>query len=1267
MIPAVFRGCGEVGEDLSAVDWSATSVGHPHSWPRSLSTIVRALLTSRFSMWMAWGPDLTFFCNDAYRRQTLAQKYPWALGKPASEVWAEIWPDIGPRIETVMRTGTATWDEGLLLFLERSGYREESYHTFSYSPLADDAGEIAGMLCVVSEETERVIGAQRMATLRDLGTDPTVVRTEAEVVEAACQHLAVANHVLPFTLIYRFDDQGTAHLAGTAGISRAHPAAPATIPPDDPSAVWPAAALRRGESVLVRALPDRLPQLPTGAWDEPPMDAYVVALLQQGSLAPFGFQVAGLNRYRPFDDSYRSFIDLVAGQIASGIASARAYEQERHRAERLAELDRAKTAFFTNISHEFRTPLTLLLGPTEDALSDRSEPLGERQRQRLEIVNRNAQRLLRLVNSLLDFSRLEAGRLVPQPEPLDLAAYTRELAASFTLATDRVGISLTVDCTALDHAVWVDPDMWAKIVLNLLSNALKFTFDGSIEVGLRAEDGFAVLRVTDTGIGITDAEQVRLFERFHRVSGARSRSHEGSGIGLALVAELVGLHGGSVDVESVPGDGSTFRVRIPLTVPDGDNERSEPGALPSVTPTAASQAHNFVVEAMRWLDASDGDAAPRVPSPATGDVAEGAAPSNGAAPDATRADILVVDDNADMRDYVSRLLAQHYVVRTAGDGAEALEAARRRVPDLVLTDVMMPRMDGFELLRALRDEPGTAAVPVIVLSARSGEEATVEGLEAGADDYLAKPFAARELLARVRANVELDRMRRMRQELERRQELLDQAQRLAHTGSWEIDLGSGRIDASTELLRQLQLTAQELAEQGFAGVVESRVHPDDRAMMRAAIRHGSEGRSLDLEVRLVTPDGAVRTYRVIGEPEVDDSGRAVRLRGSQQDVTEQQRTQQALAAAAAAREAADREHRVASELQQSLLPALSFDPDLLEVATFYRAGVQGTQVGGDWYDVIELGAGRTALVMGDVMGRGVRAAAVMGQLRSAVRAYARLDLPPADILGHLDSVVRDLGDDHIVTCIYAVYDPGQRRLSYANAGHLPPLVRAPGEPTRALAEASEPPLGTGSPAVRSVDVTLPAGALLALYTDGLVESRQQDVGNGIARLCAAVDQLDGFDRASPERLVRQLLPDGPDDDVAVLMARVEPARSDDALVVPVPNDVRGVHAVRDRVRDALRGWGISREICDEAVLLTSELTTNAIVYGSPPIDLRLRHGRDHLVLEVFDAASYLPRRRRPTSEDEHGRGLQLVAVLAEQWGTRPTEGGKAVWCRMRLR
>lgn len=725
-----------VGADLAAVDWAATPVGPPATWPQSLRTAVSILLSSRFSMWMAWGPELTFFCNDAYRRDTLGKKYPWALGRPSAEVWAEIWDDIGPRIATVLTAGTATWDEALLLFVERSGYPEESYHTFSYSPLRSDTGTVVGMLCVVSEDTERVIGERRMATLRDLGSDPGVVRTERETVEDACRHLARNSEDLPFTLTYLFDDEG-ASLAGTTGIAAGHPAAPERLAPD--SAIWPVTDPRQGRPALVE-LAGVGAELPTGAWSEPPTRALLVPLLRQGD-EPYGFLVAGLNRYRTLDEEYRGFVELVAGHLAARIAGARSYREQQQRADALAELDRAKTTFFSNISHEFRTPLTLISGPVED-LRSRCGDLDDRARDELDVIHRNTLRLGKLVNSLLDFSRIEAGRMQARFEPVDLATVTTGLASVFRSAIERAGLRFEVDCPDLSEPVYVDRGLWEKVVLNLLSNALKFTFEGGIAVRVRADGTDAVVSVTDSGVGVPAAELPRLFERFHRIENVRSRSSEGSGIGLAMVRELVELHGGTITADSSPDRGTTFTVRIPFGTAHLPAESL--GVADDARPVG-TLAEPYLQEASRWLPAGD-----RVPPVTAAESDPGPVPAR----------VLVADDNPDMREYMVRLLTDAgYQVGTVTDGVDALAIARSQTPDIVISDVMMPRLDGLSLAAALRADPRTASTPVLLLSARAGQEASIEGLQAGADDYLVKPFAAAELLARVRANVELARMR----------------------------------------------------------------------------------------------------------------------------------------------------------------------------------------------------------------------------------------------------------------------------------------------------------------------------------------------------------------------------------------------------------------------------------------------------------------------------------------------------------------------------
>ncbi|MFL6132071.1 MAG: SpoIIE family protein phosphatase [Nocardioidaceae bacterium] len=1244
----MFARSGQVGADLLEVDWAATPLGPLDDWPRSLESVVRLMLTSRFSMWMAWGPALTFFCNDAYRRDTLGEKYPWALGKPASEVWSEIWPDIGPRIDAVLSSGVATWDESLLLFVRRSGYTEESYHTFSYSPIFDDAGNVAGLLCVVKEVTEEVVSHRRMQTLRDLGSRRISNLSEAETVTGACAELANSPQDLPFSLVYLFEPDGaSARLAGSTGFVDEHEAAPKEIVLGNGGEQWPASEVFAGSPVLVKHLEGRFADLPTGSWDEPPEQAMVVPLASTTSAWPYGFQVFGLNRYRVLDEDYRDFLDLVAGQLAASITDARAYEFERQRAETLARLDQAKTDFFTNVSHEFRTPLTLLLGPAEDALSDARSPLPARARHRFEMILRNGQRLLKLVNTLLDFSRLESGRLEARFEPVDLAAYTRELAAMFETAAERLGLTLTVDCPPLQRPVYVDRDLWGKAVLNLMSNALKFTFEGGITVRLTETPDGAEVSVADTGTGIPETELPHLFERFHRVSGARSRSHEGSGIGLALVSELVALHGGSVSAESVVDEGSTFRLWVPFGTMHLPAEQVV-APLDGKPTQVAAAAEGFLAEATHWAggEAESGGAAQRPMATGT---------------EQTLPRILVVDDNADIREYIAGLLDGEYAVETAVDGVDGLARARALPPDLVLTDVMMPRMDGFELLRALQADSATLGVPVVMLSARAGEEGTLEGLDAGADDYLIKPFTARELLARIRSNLELDRARRTRRQLERSRALLDQAQRLARVGSWEIELATGRIEASEEFLRIAGRTAEEMSRLEYPGLITDLVHPDDRATVLDALEAVGEP-EFHFEARLLRPAGEEALVSVYGEVMFDERGERELLRGSVQDITERRAAEEALSMAAANAEAAAREHAIADQLQRSLLPQQGFDLHHLEVATYYRAGVEGTQVGGDWYDVIELGGGRTALIVGDVMGRGVRAAAVMGQLRAAVRAYARLDLPPADLLESLDGLVREIGEDQIVTCIYAVFDPSDRVLRFANAGHLPPIVTFSGGESRLIRGAENPPLGVGPFNLTQHEVELASDARVVLYTDGLVERRGEDLELGIENLARQVADLTGPVAGVPEQLVSVMLPDGPDDDVAILVARVDPPNEDEGLSSRLDPVESAVAQARHDVTAYLRDLDVPVSVIADASLATSELVTNAVVHGRPPLDLRARIEGHDVFIEVRDEAIYQPRKLRPEDTDEHGRGLQIVAALSDRWGTRPTERGKAVWC-----
>lgn len=737
-------GGGEMGALMRARDWRDSPLGPPARWPQSLRTATSILLNSRYPMFVFWGKDLLKIYNDGYR-PILGAKHPFALGRPGPEVWPEIWDTIGPMVERVVAHGEATFSDDLMLAMHRNGYPEEVYFTFSYSPIRDESGGVGGMFCACTETTGKVIGERRLGCLRALAAAGTEARSLEEAGRRSMAVLAASRADIPFALLYRLEEEGPARLAGTAGIEPGAPAAPLLVEAGGEG--WPLAAAARGQGLLVEDLAARFAVLPAGPWPEPPPSAMVLPLADPAQGRVAGLLVVGVSARRALDADYRGFLGLVAGQIATSLGNARAAEEERRRAEALAELDRAKTRFFSNVSHEFRTPLTLMLGPLEEALEGPAEALPAH-RDGLLVAHRNGLRLLRMVNTLLDFSRVEVGRAQAGFEPVDLAVLSRELASNFRSACERAGLFLEIDCPGLPEPVWVDREMWEKILLNLLSNAFKFTLAGGITVRLRAAGRQALLTVADTGVGIPEAELPRLFERFHRIEGQRGRSFEGTGIGLALVRELVRLHGGGIEVTSREGEGSSFALRLPFGTAHLPADRLQ------AAPAAGGEgvrARAFVEEALRWLP--DGEPAAGCPPQA----APGSGQASGAA---ARPRLLLADDNADMRDYVRRLLAGHHEVVTAVDGQEALELARSHPPDLVLSDVMMPRLDGLGLLAALRAEPATRQLPVILLSARAGEEPRARGLEAGADDYLTKPFTARDLMARLQAHLRLARLRR---------------------------------------------------------------------------------------------------------------------------------------------------------------------------------------------------------------------------------------------------------------------------------------------------------------------------------------------------------------------------------------------------------------------------------------------------------------------------------------------------------------------------
>ena len=775
---------GDMAALIRSLDWADSPLGPIAEWPQSLRTTISLCLASNFPIDIIWGPEHTQIYNDGYRI-VCGEKHPASLGSNFTECWAPAWPVIGQSFKQALE-GTASFLENQRMFIFRNGYLEETFFTFSFSPIRDESGGIAGLFHPVTETTATMVGERQTRALRELTEQLGAARSRYDVFRLTSNTVAAFDLDLPFVSLYDLDPKAQVYRwAGGTGLEGHSRINPRILSPSDDE-VWPMNRLLKEASIEVKGLSGHFDNVRCGPYDEAPDESLARAIHQPGSLLPVALFLAGASSRLPMTEAYRGFFDLLAAAFGAALARVTAYEEERERLDKMAAIDRAKTIFFSNVSHEFRTPLTLLLGPLEEALQ--TEGLSPEQQERLTIANRNALRLLRLVNSLLEFSRIEAGRSEASYTATDLSSFTAELASSFRAACLRAGLELTVDCPRLDVPVWVDRDMWEKIVLNLLSNAFKFTLQGSIKISLRELDGTAVVTVSDTGVGIPTAELPRIFDRFHRVEGQQGRSVEGTGIGLALVKELVHLHGGTINVRSMLGEGTEFAVRIPLGTSHLASELLHKKPSP---PPLPGRAQTYLEEAMRWLPEGG-----EVSSPTQKDIAY---------PLSNRSRIVFADDNADMRAYVQRLLEEGgYEVEVVSNGKAALEAIKRgKLPDLVLSDVMMPDMDGFALLQALRADPATKGIVVILLSARAGEEARVEGLAAGADDYMLKPFSARELRARVDGAISLARQR------------LNWATRelaLLH----EIEVERGRA-----ALRESEAHVASLFEQTKAGIAEA--------------------------------------------------------------------------------------------------------------------------------------------------------------------------------------------------------------------------------------------------------------------------------------------------------------------------------------------------------------------------------------------------------------------------------------------------------------
>ena len=740
-------GGGEMGALIRSMDWSETALGPIETWPQSLRTSVSLCLSSTFPILIAWGPETIQIYNDSYR-PICGAMHPQSMGMNFRICWESALEVVGDKF-TRGQQGEGTYIKDQQMFLQRYGYLEEAFMTFSFAPIRDESGGVGGIFHPITETTDKMLSARRTQVLRDLGAAIGKAKSVEEIgLETEGKYPEFLND-LPFVLLYQYDaGTGQANLLSAAGVTNAPQLAIAQITVGQlTDNIWPFAGMTDAKgAVIINDLQARFGDFACAPYPETPHTAVLLPIHISGQDEPFGFLVAGVSSRRALDEDYLAFYDLLGNTYNTAVSNVYAYEQEQKRAEALAAIDRSKTAFFSNVSHEFRTPLTLMLGPLEDLLA--RENIAVDIKGSVDAAHRNALRLLKLVNNLLDYSRVEAGRVQAAYQPLDLAELTIDLASSFRSIIEKAEMELLVNCPPILSQIFVDRQMWEKIVLNLLSNAFKYTLKGTITVALSQRGNEAVLEVRDTGVGIPASELPHMFERFHRVQNSAGRTHEGTGIGLSLVHELVHLHGGTIAVESIEGAGSTFTIKIPTGhahLPQEhilkDTQNSDSSALKGA----------FIKEAFSLLDETSQQG---INAETAGDVAIG---DDQAKSKETR--ILVVDDNKDMREYLIRLLDPFFTIYTAINGKDALDKLPKIHPDLVLSDMMMPVMDGKTMLQGIRLNSATFRLPVIFLSARAGEEARIDGLEAGADDYLVKPFSAAELLTKIRAQIKISKAR----------------------------------------------------------------------------------------------------------------------------------------------------------------------------------------------------------------------------------------------------------------------------------------------------------------------------------------------------------------------------------------------------------------------------------------------------------------------------------------------------------------------------
>jgi signal transduction histidine kinase/DNA-binding NarL/FixJ family response regulator len=1254
---------GEMGRQFAEFDWAAHPLGSPEEWSAEVRSAVAVVLTSRFPivLWLG-AEDLFLVYNDAYI-EILGDKHPAALGRRGRFVWWDIWEPISPMLASVIASGEATWSNDLMLPMVTAGRRQERYFTFTYSPLVGENGEICGIFCPSWETTERVISERRLHLLNAVASATMETRTVDDAVSAAVAVCADQPDVpLVAAYVSGADAAETTLRGATPSVLEL---LPATL---DKLTDWQPTARSRAEVQIIENVASVIRGLHEVMGNGCPDQALVLPL---GENAIAGALVVGTNPQCPLDEQYLGFCQLLADQLSSALASVVSHEQQRQRADALAELDRAKNAFLTNVSHEFRTPLTLLLGPLEDALSDvgSQNVLAER----LRTARRNAGRLLRLVDSLLQFSRIEAGRATTTLVCTDVGALTWQVASSFTDLCARAGLELDLDChQALAD---IDPDMWETIMLNLMSNAVKYTLSGSITVAVHSGEAHSLISVRDTGVGIGPADLKQLGQRFFRAGTALGRSIEGTGIGLSLVRGLVELQNGSMQITSELDRGTTVAITLPKSLADTPIDHAPADLLDNP----------YVVEADQWV-------APL--------------PTAAAPVDDDRELVLIADDNADMRAHLDRVLSAHWRTVLVADGEAALQTACELHPDAIVTDVMMPKLDGFDFVAAIRRDTELAATPIVMLSARAGDEAVSEGYAGGADDYLPKPFRSQELVERIAARLSAANRERAGQQ-QREAELrhasaaaqLDAALQAADSISGIAEallaspLGSG--DASIIVIGLLDSEENNVRFE-YAGPVpveyRDRYHVatlDTPLVPIDVIKTGqrmviTETLALAPRYGHVVADTAHNVRACVSQPLRGPDGNVIGSLGllwstpRDFDASELEmfaRTAEITQSAVGRVRSAQREHRIAVDFQEHLLD-LDRGSTSAVVAAVYQPGGEAMRVGGDWYLVAPLQRpGQIAVSVGDVVGHGLPAAIVMSRLRAAVSATALAGAEPDAVLSSLDRYAAAIPGARCATVSYAVIDTGQSgtsdrasSISYSCAGHPYPLLVTPDQTPVFLQAGRRPPVAASASRLKAntAEQELPAGSLLLLYTDGLIERPGETLDEGFARLqAAAAYRADlSVGEFCDELLDRMAPPGGYTDDVVLLAVRPNHS-TDRSFATVLPAAPANIPQARHRLRDWLTGIAIEPHRVADILLATGEAVSNAIEHGSGGDSLRTvsveAFVRGHTVtVTVSDTGRWSGDSSASQRSLRGGRGLTMINGLADHVRTVRTAHGTRI-------